>query len=202
MAYGYRIFSPIEPQAAAAENASVESALRIPHLIDGELVIDEARTVSFGDIPANVLLTCPGIRCFFDIRLAGGEGSGGNIKTVDRFARTLANALGGAAVAHDSGAVFIGENTAGYVIPPVNSATPMLTLSCHFMPSASFEKYAEAFVALLESCLPCALPVKYGQNDTPRNSNLPPRAKNILSDSSKILPHLYGTRTPPRRMCS
>ena len=167
MAYGYRIFSPIEPQAAAAENASVESALRIPRLIDGELVIDEARTVSFGDIPANVLLTCPGIRCFFDIRLAGGEGSGGNIKTVDRFARTLANALGGAAVAHDSGAVFIGENTAGYVIPPVNSATPMLTLSCHFMPSASFEKYAEAFVALLESCLPCALPVKYGQNDTP-----------------------------------
>ena len=70
MAYGYRIFSPIEPQAAAAENASVESALRIPRLIDGELVIDEARTVSFGDIPANVLLTCPGIRCFFDIRLA------------------------------------------------------------------------------------------------------------------------------------
>ncbi len=167
MAYGYRIFSPIEPQAAAAENASVESALRIPRLIDGELVIDEARTVSFGDIPANVLLTCPGIRCFFDIRLAGGEGSGGNIKNVDRFAQTLANVLGGAAVANNSGTVFIGENTAGYVIPPVNSVTPMLTLSCHFMPSSPFEKYAAAFVSLLESGLPCALPVKYGQNDTP-----------------------------------
>lgn len=163
-----RIYTPRAPKAAASDDAAVESALRLPKLIDNEIIISESASVSPEDIPAAVLFACPGLRYLTRVSLACvNENDSGNLKAAEKFAKGLVDALDGAMLLPGSESPIVGSEAPKYVIPQINSYTPMLTLTCHFLPTDTNCYFAEELVSALEEILPAALPELYGTSDAP-----------------------------------
>lgn len=164
--HGIDVYTPHDPIAEAADNSSVEAALRLPKLIDNALITEDTRSVSMADIPTSVLFRCPGMRFVTHIGLASEEiAESGNLRSLRKFANELANAACGAVYDPATDSVFPGNTTGSYVFPTVGSYTPMLTIACHYLPTAPFSKHADEFVSMLEKNLPSALPHTYGSED-------------------------------------
>ena len=169
--YEVRIYTHNAPETLSTEDALVENALRLPQLIDNELSVDESVTVAPEDIPASVLFSSPGIRYMTRVRLAHDEEDrSGNLRAAGKFARNLTDALGGVMLIPGDPEPVISDRAERYVIPPINSYTPMLMLACYFMPTRPVSDFEEELVASFEEILPSALPELYGLSETPEFS--------------------------------
>ena len=169
--YEVRIYTHNAPEALSTEDALVENALRLPQLIDNELSVDESVSVAPEDIPASVLFSGPGLRYMTRVRLAHDEEDGsGNLRAAGKFARNLTDALGGVMLIPGNPEPVISDRAEKYVIPQINSYTPMLMLACYFIPSRPVSDLAEELVASMEEILPSVLPELYGLSDTPEFS--------------------------------
>ena len=168
MFHGIDVYTPFDPVAVAESNSAVASALQIPKLIDNRLIAENAISVSMADIPAKVFFECPGIRYVTHIGLEHEEtAESGNLRSLYKFANGLTNAADGIMLDLTTGSTVRGNEASAYDIPAVGTYTPMLTLSCHYLPRKPISAYADAFVSMLEKYLPAALPVAYGSKDEP-----------------------------------
>lgn len=161
---------------------SPDDEWRLPKINDCKLELIEKREVSFGEIPADILLSVSGIAHLVHFRLSDFEGESA-LGYARKFALKTADSLEGALAVTGEETVFCTEK----LIPPaLNEYTPMLTLSVWFA-EKSFSDLYEEIVSLLERELPPALPSKYGEK-------MPPDRE--CSDRSEFIEFLKDTPAP------
>ena len=163
MACEIDIYTPLDPVVMASENSAVEKALRVPRLIDNELLLDGTAAVDAADIPVRVFFAARGLRYVTHISLTREVPPEDiSFKSALRFAKELADASGGVFIDPQSGDVIVGSDAVRFDYPLPSQYTPMITLACYYLPRAPFATYAGDFIALLDEFMPFALPRKYG----------------------------------------
>ncbi len=142
-----------------------EEDLRLPKINDCVYELIEQKSVSFDEIPANVLLSVDGITSLTHMRLSQCE-SETALGYARKYALKLANTLEG--VLEESGADLV-YCTEKLLPPQVTEYTSMLTLSVWFAGEKSFSDLYGEILSILEKEFPLALPSRYGESMPPEH---------------------------------
>lgn len=156
---------------------------RLPKINDCVYELIEQKSVSFDEIPAEILLSVDGISSLTHMRLSQFE-SEASLGYARKFALKLAKDLEGALEESGKETVYCTEK----LIPPqVTEYTSMLTLSVWFCGEKSFSDLHGEIVSILEREFPFALPSKYGENMPPEHE---------FTDKDTFIEFLKNTPAP------
>ncbi len=169
----YKIWSRIVP----------DEEWRLPKINDCKLELIEKKEVSFGEIPAGILLAVGGISSMIHFRLSEFEGESA-VTYARKFALKTAEALDGVLEETGKEPVFCTEKL---LHPALSEYTPMLTLSVWFAGEKSFSELHEEIISVLEREFPLAMPSKYGDK-------MPPERE--YSDRAEFIGFLKDTPAP------
>ena len=145
-----------------------EEETRPPRLADHELTLIPAKEVTPAEIPADVLLSVPGIRYVTELQLLPNPPTDLVRGSVMKFASRLAEELGGVVEIAEpdiaAGEKRLVQKADGYIFPPINQYTQMLRLSVWYAPDKGFDTLADGVLDVMEKYFPVALPVSYGSS--------------------------------------
>lgn len=144
---------------------SPDEEFRLPKINDCVYEIIEQKSVSFDEIPAEILLSVDGISSLTHLRLSQCE-SETALGYARKYAKKLAADLEGVLEESGKEKVYCVEK----LLPPqITEYTPMLTLSVWFDGEKTFSDLYGGIISILEREFPPALPSKYGENMPPEH---------------------------------
>lgn len=150
-----------------------EEGFLAPRISDHEFTAGQTRQVSFDDIPADVLLTVPGIAyvtefCMYPYSPDEDESARGFAL---KFAKKQMATLGGVIEELLPGGErnVYRENAGTFLYPALNEYTAKMSLSVWYAPTMGFDSIAAGVVDVFEKYMPYALPSAYGREETPEN---------------------------------
>lgn len=137
-----------------------------PRFSGYELTVVPPREVKPEEIPAEVLLSVPGVRFVTELHLTPDPPTdlvrGHLMKFALRLAKEQDGAVENLQPLPAAGEKRLTSAVPGFAFPAVNGYTEMLTLSVWFPPDRGFDTLADAVYAVFERYFPPALPVQYG----------------------------------------
>ena len=150
-----------------------DDVFSVPRISDHEFLADERRECSREEIPADILLTVPGVCYLTVLRMAPyvpGEDEGARGYAL-KFAKKTAGTISGAVeeLLPDGKRTVSREKTGEFSYPALNEYTAKSRLNVWYDPKKDFTAIADGVVSVFEKYLPYALPSAYGTSLSPEN---------------------------------
>jgi hypothetical protein len=138
-------------------------------MIKGHAVsVGESVAAEPEDMPAEVLLSVPGIQYLTDIHVEPILTDNANIDKVLRYAKRLSKEASGVVEDPQTGLVHTPQGSRTASLPPIARDDPTVSLSWYMDTSSPLKDKLCAFVDLLKEIMPQALPRRYGSWEPPQ----------------------------------